>query len=93
MLLIPQFSMAQASGGQVKRPVKKQTTTTTTTPTKKQMSKKQSSSPISSKKKSTTTTVLVKKEDTIAPKLAEAAGYDVKFSCNLVQVSNSNYVT
>ena len=68
--IAPILVMAQVSGGQVTRPVKKQQTTETTTNKKKENKKKTESSP--------------KREEQSKPKQeVEAAGYDVTFTCNV----------
>ena len=68
--IAPILVMAQVSGGQVTRPVKKQQTTETTTNKKKENKKKTESSP--------------KREEQSKPRQeVEAAGYDVTFTCNV----------
>ena len=67
MLLMPLLCSAQAAGGQVRKPVKKQTTT---------MPEKQASTAEPIKKKDIP-------EPKPSPKPAEPTGYDVSFSCNV----------
>ena len=82
LFIAPILVMAQVSGGQVTRPVKKRQTTETTTNKKKEDKKKKDNT--SKRERTNNRAVTPKREEQSKPRQeVEAAGYDVTFTCNV----------